>query len=132
MMAQLYAHDGSRFDEARARRATETLLSEPEFGGVWSIEHEGAMAGYIVLVLGYSLEFGGRFGLLDELFVADNYRGLGLGALAIAFAGEECRARGWQAIRLEVAQANLRAQSLYTRSGFEKHDRFPMTKWMEC
>jgi ribosomal protein S18 acetylase RimI-like enzyme len=83
-----------------------------------------------VVLLGYSLEFGGRFGLLDELFVKENCRGMGLGALALAFADEQCRARGWQALRLEVGQNNQRAQNLYARSGFEMHDRFLMTKWM--
>ena len=69
MMEQLYAHGDSTFDPSCARTATENLLSEPEFGGVWMIDSDGAIAGYIVVVLGYSLEFGGRFGLLDELFV---------------------------------------------------------------
>jgi ribosomal protein S18 acetylase RimI-like enzyme len=55
---------------------------------------------------------------------------MGLGALALAFADEQCRARGWQALRLEVGQNNQRAQNLYARSGFEMHDRFLMTKWM--
>ena len=130
MMAQLYAHDSSTFDRGRAQQATEKLLGEPEFGGVWTIDLDGALAGYIVLLLGYSLEFGGRFGLLDELFVAENFRGMGLGTEALAFAGQQCRARGWQALRLEVGQKNLRAQSLYQWQGFQMHDRFLMTKWM--
>jgi GNAT superfamily N-acetyltransferase len=130
MMSQLYAQDGAPFDAVRARRATERLLSEPEFGGVWTISLDGAPAGYIVVLLGYSLEFGGRFGLLDELFVAEGHRGSGLGSEALDFAGRECRARGWQALRLEVGQENRRAISLYRRAGFQMHDRFLMTKWM--
>ena len=130
MMAQLYAHGDSTFDPIRARQATEKLLAEPEFGGLWTIDLDGALAGYIVLLLGYSLEFGGRFGLLDELFVTEDHRGRGLGAEALAFADTQCRARGWQALRLEVSQDNQRAQSLYRRSGFQMHDRFLMTKWM--
>jgi GNAT superfamily N-acetyltransferase len=130
MMEQLYANGDSPFEAARARRATEKLLSEPEFGGVWTIEADGTLAGYLAIVLGYSLEFGGRFGLLDELFVTETYRGSGLGTEALAFAEEQCRARGWQALRLEVGQENRRATSLYRRSGFRMHDRFLMTKWI--
>jgi ribosomal protein S18 acetylase RimI-like enzyme len=130
MMAQLYADGSCPFDPARARRAAETLLTEPEFGGVWMIYRDGALAGYMVVLLGYSLEFGGRFGLLDELFVAPECRGSGIGAEALAFADRECGARGWQALRLEVGLENRRAISLYRRSGFAMHDRFPMTKWM--
>ena len=130
MMAQLYAHGDSPFDATRARRSTEKLLDEPEFGGVWTIDVDGALAGYIVILLGYSLEFGGRYGLLDELFVAETYRGRGIAAEALAFAGQQCRAHGWQALRLEVGQDNLRAQSVYRRAGFQMHDRFLMTKWV--
>jgi GNAT superfamily N-acetyltransferase len=130
MMEQLYANASPPFDATRARRATETLLTEPEFGGVWMIDADGALAGYIVVLLGYSLEFGGRFGLLDELFVAETHRGSGLGTEALAFAGEQCRARGWHALRLEVNQDNHRGISLYRRSGFRMHDRFLMTKWI--
>jgi GNAT superfamily N-acetyltransferase len=130
MMAKLYATGNAPFDPDRARQATETLLTEPEFGGVWTIDMEGTPAGYLVVVIGYSLEFGGRFGLLDELFVEVSWRGSGIGTEALAFADRECRARGWQALRLEVGQENHRAISLYRRSGFQMHDRFLMTKWM--
>jgi hypothetical protein len=86
MMAQLYAQ-GAPFDAARARQATETLLTEPEFGGVWTIDADGGTRRLpIVVLLGYSLEFGGRFGLLDELFVKEKLP-RGLGADALAFAG---------------------------------------------
>jgi GNAT superfamily N-acetyltransferase len=129
MMAQLYARN-SDFDAARAQRATEVLLEEPEFGGVWMIDLDGTLAGYLVLLLGYSLEFGGRFGLLDELYVVEACRGNGLGTEALAFAGRECRMRGWHALRLEVGQENHGAIALYRWAGFQVHDRFLMTKWM--
>jgi ribosomal protein S18 acetylase RimI-like enzyme len=130
LMAQLYAHGDSAFEPQRHRQAIERLLTEPQCGGIWTIEADGALAGYIVILLGYSLEFGGRFGLLDELFIAESQRGTGVAQEALAFAEEQCRARGWKALRLEVDTENLRAQNLYRRSGFQKHDRFPMTKWI--
>ena len=129
MMAQLYARSAD-FDAGRARRGAETLLKEPEFGAAWMIELDGNVAGYLVVLLGYSLEFGGRFGLLDELFVVESCRGNGIGAEAVAFAECQCRARGWQALRLEVGHENQRALWLYRRSGFQMHDRYLMTKWM--
>jgi len=130
MMAKLYSEGGDPFDADRARRATAVLLAEPEFGGTWMIEVAGERAGYLVLVLGYSLEFGGRFGLLDELYLDAAWRGQGIGKQALDFAAEQCAARGWRALRLEVGQKNQRAQALYTGAGFHLHDRFLMTKWV--
>jgi len=127
-MAQLYSVAG--FDEARARAAFQDLLAQPEFGGLWLIHAAGECAGYIVLTICYSLEFHGRFVLLDELFVDAVWRGQGLGAQALLFADEFCRMHGLRAIRLEVASQNPRAMELYERSGYGVDDRYLMTRWV--
>lgn len=127
-MAQLYCLAG--FDEARARAAFQDLLAHPEFGGLWLIQADGEPAGYIVLTICYSLEFHGRFVLLDELFVDAAWRGQGFGAQALRFAEEFCRTQGLQAIRLEVAWQNPRAIELYKRSGYRVDDRYLMTRWV--
>jgi len=126
-MARLY-HYGD-WDEARARRALDDLIAHPEFGGTWLIHHEGQPVGYVVLTICCSLEFHGRFALLDELFVGEPYRGRGIGAQALDFARDFCRARGLKAIRLETAWQNSRAIALYRRGGFEVDQRYLMTNW---
>ena len=130
LMAKLYSEGGDAFDADRARHTTAALLAEPDMGGAWTIEVDGTRAGYLVFVLGYSLEFGGRFGLLDELYLNDAWRGQGIGKQALDFAAQQCRARGWQALRLEVGRKNQRAQALYSGAGFHLQDRFLMTKWV--
>jgi diamine N-acetyltransferase len=140
MMGSLYSEAGATYHRERARRAAEGLMANPELGGVWLIhmndEHvnreqaDGEPVGYLCVTLGYSLEFDGRFALLDELYVEEAWRGKGIGAQAIAFGVEWSRARGLAAIRLEVAHTNSRAVELYRRQGFKAHDRHLMTKWL--
>jgi GNAT superfamily N-acetyltransferase len=130
MMGQLYAEACAAHDRDRARRAVERLAPNPEMGGIWLIEVDGEAAGYICITLGYSLEFDGRFALLDELYLEAAWRGKGIGAQAIAFAEEWSRVRGLAAIRLEVARTNSRALALYQRQGFKAHERYLMTKWL--
>lgn len=129
MMARLYSNV-MRFDASHARAAIEWLMENDSCGAAWIIEADGQTAGYLVLTVGYSLEFHGRYGLLDELFVEEAFRGQGIGARALAFAEHVSRLRGLQALRLEVGRANPRAVALYQRSGFEAHDRDLMTKWL--
>jgi len=129
MMAKLYAN-ATRYDAPQARSAMEWLIENDACGAAWLIEASGETAGYLVLTVGYSLEFHGRYGLLDELFVEEGYRGHGVGTQALAFAEEVCRLRGLRALRLEVAHQNPRAQALYSRFGFEAPDRHLMTKWL--
>ena len=129
-MNRLYTGAGGVHDRAGARRAAEWLFAHPQIGGVWFIEAEGETAGYLVVTSCYSLEFGGAFGLLDELYFDERWRGQGLGAEAIAFAEAWCRERGMRALRLEVELNNQRALRLYSRQGFRSHHRDLMTKWL--
>jgi ribosomal protein S18 acetylase RimI-like enzyme len=124
--AQLYSRTG--FHESRARAACHDLLAHPEWGGLWLIQAGGRAVGYMVITLCYSLEFAGRFALLDELFVEAEWRGRGIGSHALAFADEFCISRSLKTIRLEVARHNSRALELYQRSGFQVEDRDLMTK----
>jgi GNAT superfamily N-acetyltransferase len=130
MMSRLYGQDALPFDDDRARAAAEWLLANPDSGGIWTIEADGSAAGYLVMTVCASLEFRGRFALLDELYLEEPCRGRGLGARAIEFAAEWARARGMAAVRLETAHDNLRAQNLYRKCGFILHDRFLMSKWL--
>jgi GNAT superfamily N-acetyltransferase len=130
MMGCLYAESGGAYRRERARHAAEVLAGNPELGGIWLIDVGGETAGYLCLTLCFSLEFDGRFALLDELYVKEAWRGQRLGAEAIAFAEQWSRARGLTAIRLEVERTNLRALDLYRRRDFTAHDRHLMTKWL--
>ena len=130
LMQRLYTEPGGEHDRPRARRAMEWLFAHPEAGGAWLIQVSGEIAGYLVVTSCFSLEFGGAFGLLDELYVLESWRGKGFGAQAIEFAEGWCRSRGMDALRLEVAHANERALRLYQRAGFVSDGRDLMTKWI--
>jgi ribosomal protein S18 acetylase RimI-like enzyme len=127
----LYAAEHISFDEDRAARALGGLLEEPSPGWIWIVERRGEPVGYAVVTLGYSLEFGGRFALLDELFIAESHRGAGVGRQVLDRIAEVCREMRLQAVRLEVERANEAACGLYRRAGFVAHDRDLMTLWLD-
>lgn len=129
-MRQFYAIDAYPFDEQAARRALREFLAEPLFGRAWVIEVGAVPVGYLVLTLGYSLEFHGRDAFIDELFVEPSYRHQGIGKQAMLFAETACCELGVHALHLEVERHNAAAQRLYRQSGFEDHDRFLFSKWL--
>ena len=122
MMERFYAEMGLEFVGERARGALEGL---PEFGGWWFIEMEGRTVGYFVLTIGFSLEFGGRFALLDEFFVESEWRGKGLGAAAMEQILGEATAMRVGAVHLE---ADGHVREFYRRSGFAARGREMMTR----
>ncbi len=128
MMQRYYEFDGLHFDRDLARAAASELIRTPSLGGVWFIEQDGAVAGYAVLTLGYSLEYGGRTALVDELFVGEEHRGHGLGIATLRFLEQHCASLGIRVVRLEVERKNKRARAIYRRYGFKEHDRYPMAR----
>jgi len=130
LMQGLYASEHILFDPERARRALLELLADSSLGRVYLIQADGKAIGYAVLTLGYSLEFAGRYALLDELFIREDFRGRGAGRQILAHLEPDCRTLGLQALRLEVERKNRGARELYTRLGFETHDRDLMTLWL--
>jgi GNAT superfamily N-acetyltransferase len=130
MMRELYVYDHSEFNADTHRAALLEMLDNPDCGRTWLISADDETVGYAVLTIGYSLEFHGHDGFLDELYVREAYRGQGLGTEAIAFVEEQARMLGIHALHLEVERANTRAQHVYESQGYKPHTRFLMTKWI--
>src|SRR5580698_9783194 len=79
MMQDFYADQEMRFDKSAATQAVGNLLAHPKHGQIYLVFWGSQLAGYFVLTFCYSLEFHGRFGLLDEVYLRKAYRGLKLG-----------------------------------------------------
>jgi GNAT superfamily N-acetyltransferase len=129
-MRELYKHDHLPFDEAVARQALEKILQDHSLGRVWLIEDGDETIGYLVLTLGYSLEYHGRDAFVDEIYIRESHRGRGIGAQAIKFVEQACRRLDVQALHLEVERENTKAQAFYRKVGFADHDRYLLTKWI--
>lgn len=132
MISDFYIHEHITFDAQASENALKTIIDHPEYGRVFLIRSEDVLCGYMVLTFGYSLEFHGRFALLDELYIQENYTGQGMGRRAIEFAENLCHKEGIKALRLEVETENQRALKLYEGSGFVAHNRYYMTKWLSA
>jgi ribosomal protein S18 acetylase RimI-like enzyme len=132
MMRHLAEHPPGtiQFDEPAARATFRKFLSLPAFGGVWLLCEVNRPVGYIVLTLGFSFEFHGHDAFIDELYIDPACRHRGLGRQAVAFVEKKARELGVNAIHLEVDRGNDPAFELYRRTGYEDHNRFLMTKWL--
>jgi len=125
-----HADEGIAWDEARVLGALDTLLSDSRHGRMMLLERAGGIVGYFVVGFCFSLEFGGRFGLLDELYVLPAHRGGGIGKRALDEVEALCIAEGMRCVRLEVSDDNDAARGIYQRRGYRMHPRRLMTKWL--
>jgi GNAT superfamily N-acetyltransferase len=123
MMAEFYAEAGYPLPPEPARAAFQALLEDPRLGGIWIGEAEGEAAGYLVLTLGFSMEYGGPRGFVDDFFVRPAARGKGLGAAILAEVRRTCRAEGVRALLVETGLEGHPARRLYERAGFSDSGR---------
>ena len=130
MMREFYSQQEMRFDEPAASQAVNRVLENPDLAQIYLIFRGAELAGYFALTFCFSLEFHGRFALLDELYLREAFRRQKLGNAVVAFAEDLCRKAGVKALRLEVGRENHGAQSLYRAAGFKEDERNLMTKWL--
>ena len=110
--------------DKRRSQVIQTLLSDSSLGGIWLILADTQIAGYIALTFGYSIEFGGKDAFIDELYIQPDFRGLGLGTETVNQIQQAARALDIQAMHLEVAQQNIKAQTFYAQANFQPRNRY--------
>lgn len=79
------------------------------------IEESGNIQGYMMIAKSYSTEFGKPCIWLEDIYIKNTYRGLGLGRAFIEFITKkytDC------IFRLEVEEENEHAVKLYKKCGF--------------
>lgn len=130
LMRDFYAEEHLAFDELVTPRAVRELLAQPQSGSILLLSHANAVVGYLVLTFGFSLEFHGRYALLDELYLIPSARGRGWGKHALELAADTARQAGVAALRLEVNHANTRARATYLKAGFQDNRRDLFTRWL--
>lgn len=131
-MQQLYEQDGVLFEQDLAQVALTRLLQDETLGRVWLIRWDQDVIGYVVLTLGYSLEFQGRDAFIDELFVCEGYRGQGVGTQTLTFLESVCHSLEVKALHLEVERNNAKAQHFYRKVGFGDRNYYLMTKLIQA
>lgn len=131
MRREFCAHERLSFDERADLSVLHKIMADPSLGRVYMMLAGEEVAGYVVLTFGFSLEYGGRDALIDEIYVRESYRGRGIGTRCLQFIESVCRDLGVRALHLEVDRANANAQGVYRKSGFVDHDRYLMTRWID-
>ena len=93
----------------------ECVSNSPYLEG-YVFEDEGKIIGYGMLAKSFSTEFGRECIWIEDLFISEDYRGLGIGSSFFKFTEES-----YQGVifRLEVEEENLRARAAYEKNGFD-------------
>lgn len=130
-LVELHAHENVPQPGEAVLDALRRLLVNEQLGKAFLVREGDAVVAYLVLTASYSLEYGGDTLLVDELFVRDDRRGLGLGSMLLDAGESYAAARGIRALLLEVGTGNKDAHRLYERRGYTHHDRHLIVKRLD-
>ena len=117
MMRVFYASPAvlSNGSEEIFLRDIDQCLGDSPYVEGFVFESDGAICGYGMLAKSYSTEFGKPCIWLEDIYIKEEYRGLGFGSRFIEFVGERYPDA---VLRLEVEQENERAVAVYEKKGF--------------
>jgi GNAT superfamily N-acetyltransferase len=107
-------------DEERNRAFFARFLSPSGDGMLLVASEEGEFRGYACLYWHLSSLAAAETVLMNDLFVAENSRGAGVGRALIEASAEIARDRGAASLEWATAPDNERAQRLYDSTGAER------------
>jgi len=124
LVAAFHAEEGVESDETHLRAALSPLLEGSPHGAIYIAGPRLGPVGYIIFCFGWSIEFGGLDGYVDELYVRPGMRGRGIGSDLLVSGAKALAAGGVMSLTLEVDHDNETAKTLYTRLGFKDRGRY--------
>lgn len=124
LVASFHDEAGIKSNDALRRKGIAPLLDGIPHGCAYLIGPPRAPIGYIVITFGWSVEFGGLDGIVDELYIRPGVRGRGIASEALVALPRALSGAGLRAIHLEVDKENTAAIKLYRRAGFTPRDNY--------
>ncbi|MFK7764929.1 MAG: GNAT family N-acetyltransferase [Roseobacter sp.] len=129
LVAAFHEEEGITLAEEKRRAGLSPLLDGIPHGAAYLIGPARAPIGYLVISFGWSLEFGGLDGFIDEIYVRPGVRGRGIASETLQALPRALAGAGLKALHLEVQHDNEKAKNLYKRAGFNaREDYMLMTR----
>lgn len=124
LVHEFHQFEGVSLSEQQRATSLKLLIANAELDGIWLISCNNQIVGYIALCTGYSIEFSGKDAFIDEFYIRSDYRGKGLGRQALNQIKILAKEQGIQALHLEVARSNIKAQRFYADANFEVREKY--------
>lgn len=100
------------------RLATELILRDVERGIIALAEESGTFLGLCTLSYQYAVWAGGRYGIIQELFVEPERRGTGIGRQLLTYVMNEAQRAGCRLIEVGTPKDSPHLDAFYERLGF--------------
>jgi GNAT superfamily N-acetyltransferase len=117
-------YEVAEIDDERNRTFFHRFLAPSEDGLLLGARRDGKLVGYACLYWHFSSLEATECVLMNDLFVSESARGLGVGRALIEASAEVARERGVPFVEWSTAPDNHPAQRLYDSTGAERSEWF--------
>lgn len=124
LVADFHAEEDITQDTETRRAAILPLLEGSPHGAIYLVGPGRAPIGYAIISFGWSVEFGGLDGFIDEIYIRPGVRGRGIGTEVLVSLPKALAGAGLRALHLEVDRDNEKARALYSKLNFQPRDRY--------
>lgn len=124
LVAAFHEEYGLNLDDDHRVAALTPLLEGSPYGAAWLFGPSRAPIGYAIFTFGWSVEFGGMEGFVDELYVRPAVRGRGIATEVMEQLPKTLAQSGLRALHMEVDREDEKTRKLYLRQGFKARDRY--------
>lgn len=126
LVAAFHDETGIVQNDTARRAALLPMLEGSPHGVTYLIGPGRAPIGYIVISFGWSIEFGGLDGYVDEFYIRPGVRGRGIGTEVMISLPKALAGAGLKALHLEVRRDNEKARKLYEKLRFLPRDDYSL------
>lgn len=124
MVAAFHAElDIDQSDERRLA-ALAPLLDGSPHGAIYLIGPPRSPIGYVVISFGWSVEFGGLDGFIDEIWIRPGVRGRGIGSGVLGTLPRALARAGLTALHLEVRRDDPGTVNFYRKQKFSAREGY--------
>lgn len=113
-------------DASAQARGLSLILADPGIGHILAARDGGRVVGMVSVLYTVSTALGAKVALLEDMVVAPQERGRGIGSALLDHAIALARSQGCRRMTLLTDDGNVRAQAFYRRHGFTGSGMTPM------
>ncbi|OAN17729.1 acetyltransferase [Photobacterium jeanii] len=133
LIEELFDYEALPQKTEQTQQAIQQLIANPDLGQAWLVEADEAgekmVVGHIIVSYSFSLEHGGKIGLIDQFYLKPEWRKQGIGTQLLPEIEQSLAQLGVRALSLEVNIGNAGARSFYEKQGYMPRRQFcNMTK----
>lgn len=107
------------------------IVADPSLGFILAGKMNGRIVAMVNVLFTVSTALGERVAILEDMVVAEEHRGAGLGSMLLERAMDKARLSGCRRITLLTDADNEKGQRFYRRHGFVRSTMVPFRKHID-